>query len=622
MTQTRPVLLFHAVQHISVAVARSLHKRGIEVTLADVSGCARLAASRAISKTLRLPSSLDQPEEFIEALVNLIRSGGYDTLLPCSDPGLAAVSTHYERLRSLLYVGCPPPPIVERVLDKRLTMKIAAACGILTPSTYTPTDVFALRDLRAKLRFPIIAKPLSKVNETIHTFKLRYFANFQDLESAFLHDAQFGTTNLLQEYCVGEGVGIEVLLHKGEPVALFQHRRVRELPPTGGGSVVCVSEAVDPLLRDQAVELLREVGWEGVAMVEFRHDRSTGAAFLMEVNGRYWGSLPLAVHAGVDFPLYEWQLAHGERICVPSSYAAGMRCRWLVGDLRRLYAVLTEPGDDGFPRASKGSEMAAFCMDFFARSCPAMWSWSDPLAAWNEVRSGIGAVSKRVKRALKRPIQRYRYFGLHTTWMLLRLRTLSAMGLSRHRRLSNPDALRSVLFVCEGNIIRSPMAEALLREYLKGRDGQLRVAVWSAGLAPELKVRADERARTVAPEFGVSLDDHRPQGLTREQIERADAIFIMDHFNQARMLVSHPEAASKTFFLGVYSQREHVSGKIEIADPFDGSLDDVRQCYRGLEVCVRQLAVALGVAEEDAADRAAACIGKSMKDRVGAANGG
>jgi hypothetical protein len=68
MTHPRAVLLFHAVQHISI-----------------------------------------------------------DTLLPSSDLGLVAVSNHYERLRSLRYVGCPPPLIVERVLDKRLTMKLAKA---------------------------------------------------------------------------------------------------------------------------------------------------------------------------------------------------------------------------------------------------------------------------------------------------------------------------------------------------------------------------------------------------------------------------------------------------------------------------------------------------------------
>jgi protein-tyrosine-phosphatase/predicted ATP-grasp superfamily ATP-dependent carboligase len=592
MTQ-KPVLLFHAPQHVSVAIARSLYKRGIPVTVADVSACARLPASRAIRNAVRLPSSRDEPEAFVEALLNLIHSGGYDTLLPCSDPGLVAVSNHYDRLRALLHVGCPPPSVIECVLDKRKTMKVAATCGILTPATYTPTDVFALRELRYELQFPVIAKPLSKLDETIHKFKLRYFANFQDLEKTFLNDPQFGTTYLLQEYCAGEGVGIEVLLHENEPVALFQHRRVRELPPTGGGSVVCVSESIDPFLRDQAVDLLRELGWEGVAMVEFRYDRPAHKAILMEVNGRYWGSLPLAIHAGIDFPLYEWQLAHGEEIRVPSSYAPGMRCRWLVGDVQRLYAVLTDPKDDGFPRSSNWSEMVSFVKDFFAPVRPAMWSWSDPLAAWNEVRSGIRAVWKRVKRIIRRPLDRYRYIGLRTTLELLRLRALSAVGVNAHDRPSDPSAVRSVLFVCEGNIIRSPMAEALLRQYLKGSDNRLEISISSAGLALQLRAQADGRAVTVAREFGVSLDEHRPRNLVREQVHQADAIFIMDHLNLAKMMVSYPEAASKTFFLGAYLDSERKSVNIDIADPYDGSLGDVRECYKELEACVRKLATAL-----------------------------
>jgi protein-tyrosine phosphatase len=166
------------------------------------------------------------------------------------------------------------------------------------------------------------------------------------------------------------------------------------------------------------------------------------------------------------------------------------------------------------------------------------------------------------------------------------------------------------------------MAEALLREHLKCHNGQPRISVWSAGLAPAVKERADDRARAAAREFGVSLDPHRPRRLTREQVERADAIFIMDRFNQARMLVSYPEAARKTFFIGAYADSARRSAGIEIADPYDGTPGDVRQCYRELEACVRELAIALGAGEQGAGDQALACAGKNMTNRVGAANGG
>ena len=80
--------------------------------------------------------------------------------------------------------------------------------------------------------------------------------------------------NLLQEFCPGDGIGIEVLFHDNQPLTMFQHRRLKELPVSGGGSVTSISEPLDPELAEQAVALLRKLNWEGVAMVEFKYDRA------------------------------------------------------------------------------------------------------------------------------------------------------------------------------------------------------------------------------------------------------------------------------------------------------------------------------------------------------------
>jgi predicted ATP-grasp superfamily ATP-dependent carboligase len=273
------------------------------------------------------------------------------------------------------------------VLDKRETLRVASECGILTPATHSVPDLASLETLAAKLRFPLIAKPASTLDKTLHPFKMRYFESFEDLQDAFLLDPEFGTRNLLQEYCEGEGVGIEALIHRNEPIALFQHRRLKELPISGGGSVMSESEALNPKLAEQAIALLRELNWQGVAMVEFRHDRLNDRPVLMEVNGRYWGSLPLAIHAGIDFPFYEWQLAHGQKPSVPASYPIGLRARWLCGDMRRLCSMFTKPPADGFPGPSKRAEVIRFIKDFTQPARPVMWSWSDPAPALHEFAS-------------------------------------------------------------------------------------------------------------------------------------------------------------------------------------------------------------------------------------------
>ena len=106
------------------------------------------------------------------------------------------------------------------------------------------------------------------------------------------------------------------------------------------------------------MRLLGPLGWHGVAMMEFKQDRRTGRAFLMEVNGRFWGSLDLAVQAGVDFPYLSHQLALGEPIETPQTYQVGVRSRWLLGDLDHLLLRLFHRNNgqhlpDGMPSRAR-----------------------------------------------------------------------------------------------------------------------------------------------------------------------------------------------------------------------------------------------------------------------------
>ena len=591
----RPVLVFNAVPHVVVAVARSLHRQGIPVTFAHVDG-GGTPPSRAFHNSVLLPSHRLAPGDFIDALCAVIEKQGHDMLIPCSDPGLAAALEQYDRLSSLLHVGCPSPDIVRSVLDKGRTMQAAEACGILTPRQYFLPDLRTLESQRQSLQFPVIAKPLSKEDESKHTFKMRYFARFEDLRDAYLVNPKFGVHNLLQEFCPGEGVGIEILFHQNQPLAMFQHRRLREFPVAGGGSVTSVSEPLDPLLAEQAVALLRKLQWEGVAMVEFKRDRARRESVLMEVNGRYWGSLPLAIRAGIDFPFYEWQLAHGQQPVIPSSYPAGLRFRWLGGDIRRLGSLFNQSGGDGFPLPSKSGESLRFLRDFAGPSCPAIWSWSDPKPALEDcrgaIRNAMGALLRGMTRNLKQTIAEYRYHGRHNSVVALRLRALYSCGLRRAYAPRNLAGVRSVLFVCHGNIIRSAMAEAMLRKELLQSFGAQAITVASAGLTDQPQERADSRSRAIAGEFGVSLEAHRPQRLTQELIDGADLILIMDYFNEARMLLSFPAAKNKVFYLSAFGQQGGLRSPA-VPDPNLGTVEDVRRCYCILESHVRALANSL-----------------------------
>jgi predicted ATP-grasp superfamily ATP-dependent carboligase len=143
--------------------------------------------------------------------------------------------------------------------------------------------------------------------------------------------------SLIQRRVIGEGQGLFVLMQEGTPLGMFAHRRLRERPPSGGVSVLRESIALPKAMVEATLKLLQRVKWHGVAMVEFKVDAATQRPLLMEINGRFWGSLQLAVDAGVNFPLHLLNMAMGVCETIPENgYRVGVKSRWLLGDLDQL----------------------------------------------------------------------------------------------------------------------------------------------------------------------------------------------------------------------------------------------------------------------------------------------
>ena len=209
---------------------------------------------------------------------------------------------------------------------------------------------------------------------------------------------------LLQEYCSGVGIGVEMLMHEGTCLAVFQHRRLKELPYTGGVSVTAIAEHPDPALVEFSLALLRALQWEGVAMVEFKVNAEAGSAVLMEVNGRYWGTVSLPISVGIDFPLYDWQVAHGEQFDIPRTYAAGIKWRFTVGYLERLYGLLAAARHSAAAREALHDSLLNLPEDFGPQVFDSTLTLMDPMPAAALflqamkyfVFQGIGALLKRL----------------------------------------------------------------------------------------------------------------------------------------------------------------------------------------------------------------------------------
>src|SRR5262249_48593048 len=141
------------------------------------------------------------------------------------------------------------------------------------------------------------------------------------------------------------------------------HRRIREKPPWGGVSVLSEAIAPDPELLAGSERLLAELALTGVAMVEFRRTPGDGV-YLMEVNPRLWGSLQLAIDAGVGFPSLLVALHRGDPL--PATRPRlGIRTRWLLGDVDHLLIGLRRAAWRREQRISVFSLIRDFMRSFF-----------------------------------------------------------------------------------------------------------------------------------------------------------------------------------------------------------------------------------------------------------------
>jgi len=166
------------------------------------------------------------------------------------------------------------------------------------------------------------------------------------------------------------------------------------------------------------------------------------------------------------------------------------------------------------------------------------------------------------------------------------------LGMRGENQQTVPAHARSFVFVCFGNIMRSAMAEFLMRKtILETAPEEIdKVRIVSAGLHANPGREAHPWMQEAASELGVPLATHRAKLLTREMVDAADAIFAMDFQNKAELLTLYPDAARKIYMLSAYAEGAWKCR--EIPDPYLGDLETTRYCAGQLKTCIRNLLAA------------------------------
>jgi len=343
------ILVTDGENRASLAVLRSLGKRGNRVLVTGIDRNNISASSKYCAKAFVVADPFQESTNYAQQILGIVKKEEIDVVFPMTEQSIYSLNKIRDGFKMNPVLACAPSDMMEAVSDKNKLFQMAERLGVAIPSTtYVPDAADFLNGKVQVTRFPVVVKPaLSKIQdgERIISTGVMYAADGEELNRLYATKPALRHPSMIQEMIVGEGTGLFTLFDGDRHLALFSHRRLLEKPPSGGVSVLSESIPLDEEMVGAATRLLSAVGWRGVAMVEFKRDVRDGRAKLMEINGRFWGSLQLAVSSGVDFPVLCLDYCLGKKpSSLISDFSIGHRLKWPLGILDHML-ILMKKGD-------------------------------------------------------------------------------------------------------------------------------------------------------------------------------------------------------------------------------------------------------------------------------------
>ena len=332
------ILVLDGHSSAALAFTRSAGRAGHWVAVGANQGLfAAAKLSRYCQLAFDYPVSTDDSDAFVAAILEFVRRHSIELVVPIADWTLQPLSEQRERFEGLCRMALPPRDAVAVASDKYRTVDLARNLGIAVPNTRLITTLAELASL-GELSYPVVIKDRFSVRwrgGKASFGSVAYAFTPEQLERRVNEHLQALGEVLLQEFVSGTGIGVSFFIADGNVYLPFAWQRIREVDPRGSASSARKSIALEENLRESSAQLIRAIGFQGIAMVEYKI-QPNGSAVLMEINGRPWGSIGLPIASGIDYPRYltDWCL-NGALPPTILPYRQ-ITCRRLVGELTHL----------------------------------------------------------------------------------------------------------------------------------------------------------------------------------------------------------------------------------------------------------------------------------------------
>lgn len=572
-----------------LSVIRSLGQSGYTVDVICYDRLSPSLKSKYIRRTYNFNYQAYTSEQWLEQLVKLAQEECYQAIVPCDERAIFPLYENKQRFPDDTVLAIPNSEVITYLFNKQTTKELAKKELI----NHASGRLLMLQDLTynelcKEFGQQFVIKPtLSFKTDTLS--KRQKVEIIESEENYITWRQQFDLNEeyLVENYFSGIGEGISVLAIEGKVLAFFAHKRVRE-PRTGGGSSYRKSIKLDSDMAEACIKLCRATNYTGVGMFEFKKNQETNEWILVEVNARFWGSLPLAIYAGVDFPtLYIDALVKKHKVSEPDTALAAMEpdhqrykqsvyARSLTNDIFDIKKEL----EANLNHLSKFSSY----FKTFSRLC----SYGRLLLGKERIDSYLPADKEPFKNELNQF-----YCNILEPKLPWFKRPTQPQQMAELIECLRSVHKAEIKMVCYGNIMRSPFAQQYLQKLVSKTSLEWRVE--SYGFHLHENRSSPVECITIAQNYGLDLASHRSKWLRQEHIRQNDILFIFDELNKDKL--DRFYQAQNVFNLANFIPVQ-LGSYLNIDDPYGTGEQGVHKCYQLISEALNNIMEQFQLAEK------------------------
>jgi len=539
------IILLGANDRGALALAKEFKRRDFHVIVADWQDMS-VKYSCNIDQYIILPNIEESASQFVQELILTIKENKVKYIFPINDAGLEVCDKFLKELSEISTIVGYTNSQYLYSHNKNALLEIAKYIGVKTPKSILIKSINQFNEIleTEKLDFPLVCKPInSKLikDDRLYSFNVKIVNNSKELTN-FIRENINNVNIMLQEYIEGKGIGFNFFSINGLIKKNYAHERITE-PLNGGQSSYRKTIPIDTYnIQDTSLKIIEKIEWNGIGMLEYKLHK--GELYLMELNGRIWGSVMLGNYAGINIPSsFIDYYFFAKKISANSNYKIRY-VRNLKLDLKYLI--------EKYKKERNVFELFKWLLSLTRSFLPIEKIEDNPI---KNIRVEIPSWIDYVKRFLfNKSLQK----------------KISKKDIKRKPIIKNNQ---KIAFVCTGNICRSPFAELYAKKHFNN------FVFNSFGLIFQANRLSSVNAEIAAKEFDINICTHQSRILTKEEIENQDIIFIMDKYHYYTLSNKFPEYLSKIFFLD----------NKEIIDPYGNDSEFYKKTYSQIASAINNI---------------------------------